>query len=196
MGDSDNTRGKALIPVNVGLGVIETLAVILRLLARRKGTVELAADDFWLLGSLLPSYLMMVCGGISMSTTISRRVLINKRSGHEWRRREADREPQSLANCNTAEGHGMSDPSKSALLTIPDTTCCVRYLYPHHHGRQDICATALPSHLHHAHISPRYDHGRRLVYAMVYYRSPDKRLSMSAYQSGMGSFPLLYKPMY
>ena len=63
----DNTRGNAVIPISVGAGILETFAVILRLLARRRGNVDLAADDFWLLGSLLSSYLMMVCGGISAS---------------------------------------------------------------------------------------------------------------------------------
>ena len=64
---NDSTRGNAVIPISVGAGILETFAVILRLLARRRGNVDLAADDFWLLGSLLLSYLMMVCGGISAS---------------------------------------------------------------------------------------------------------------------------------
>lgn len=64
---NDNTSGNVVIPISVGAGILETFAVILRLPARRRGNVDLATDDLWLFGSLLPTYLMMVCCGISAS---------------------------------------------------------------------------------------------------------------------------------
>ena len=58
-----NPRGVWVICVSVVLGVIDTLAVILRFIARRKSESGLAMDDWLIAMSLIPAYFMIIIAG-------------------------------------------------------------------------------------------------------------------------------------
>lgn len=62
-----NPRGDAVVRVSIVLGVIDTLAVILRFMARRKSKAKIAADDWIIAASLLPAYAMIVSCGFCAS---------------------------------------------------------------------------------------------------------------------------------
>ncbi|KAL9134101.1 MAG: hypothetical protein Q9175_004718 [Cornicularia normoerica] len=57
-----NPRGDLVIKVTIACGVLETLAVFLRLLARWKSKAAFAADDWWIVATLIPSYAMLAIG--------------------------------------------------------------------------------------------------------------------------------------
>ena len=58
-----NHRGHAILTISIVCGVLETVAVALRFLARRKIASRYRADDWLLLSSLIPNYAMIVAGG-------------------------------------------------------------------------------------------------------------------------------------
>ena len=57
-----NPRGDLVIRVTIVCGVLETLAVSLRLVARWRSKASFAADDWWIVATLLPSYAMLAVG--------------------------------------------------------------------------------------------------------------------------------------
>ncbi|MCJ1226586.1 hypothetical protein MMC12_003239 [Toensbergia leucococca] len=58
----DNPRGQASIRAGIALAFIVTLAVLLRLLARSKSRMNFGADDWVILASVPPLYVMVVVG--------------------------------------------------------------------------------------------------------------------------------------
>ncbi|KAL8992764.1 MAG: hypothetical protein Q9169_006858 [Polycauliona sp. 2 TL-2023] len=58
-----NHRGQAILSVCIACGVIETVAVALRFLARRRIKARLQIDDWFIFASLWPNYIMIVTGG-------------------------------------------------------------------------------------------------------------------------------------
>ena len=54
--------------VAIACGVIETVAVCLRLLARWKSKAQFAVDDWIIVATLIPSYAMLVLGTFSKSS--------------------------------------------------------------------------------------------------------------------------------
>ena len=54
-----NPRGAEVYHVGIGLGVITTIAVFLRLVARWKTKARFAADDSLIVISLIPFYVMI-----------------------------------------------------------------------------------------------------------------------------------------
>ena len=64
---SDQSRADSVNRVAVACGVIETIAVCLRLLARWKTRAQFAIDDWLVVATLIPSYAMLVLGSFSMS---------------------------------------------------------------------------------------------------------------------------------
>ena len=67
---SDQSRAESVNHVAVACGVIETIAVCLRLLARWKTRAQFAVDDWLVVATLIPSYAMLVLG--SFSTSLSK----------------------------------------------------------------------------------------------------------------------------
>lgn len=63
---ADNPRGDLVIRVTIACGVLETIAVALRLLARWKSKAGFGADDYLIVATLIPSYGMLVSGSLSM----------------------------------------------------------------------------------------------------------------------------------
>ena len=57
-----NPRGDDVIKLTIACGILETLAVALRLLARWRSKAAFAADDWWIVATLIPSYLMLAVG--------------------------------------------------------------------------------------------------------------------------------------
>ena len=57
-------RGHTILSVSVACGVLETIAVVLRFLARKKISARWRADDWIILLSLLLNYTMMIAGGL------------------------------------------------------------------------------------------------------------------------------------
>ncbi len=55
-----------VIRVTVACGILATVAVCLRFVARWRSKASFAADDWWMVGSLIPSYGMLAVGSISM----------------------------------------------------------------------------------------------------------------------------------
>lgn len=51
-----------MIKVTIACGILETLAVFLRLLARWRSKAAFAADDWWIVATLIPSYAMLAVG--------------------------------------------------------------------------------------------------------------------------------------
>ena len=64
---SDQSRADSVNRVAVACGVIETIAVCLRLLARWKTRAQFAIDDWLVVATLIPSYAMLVLGSFSTS---------------------------------------------------------------------------------------------------------------------------------
>lgn len=64
---SDQSRADSVNRVAVACGVIETVAVCLRLLARYKTKARFAVDDWVIVATLIPSYAMLVLGSFSTS---------------------------------------------------------------------------------------------------------------------------------
>lgn len=65
MSESDNPRGEIVIRMTYAVGVLLAVAVALRLLARWRSKAGFAADDWCIVGSLIPSYGMLVSGALS-----------------------------------------------------------------------------------------------------------------------------------
>ena len=61
----ENPRGDIVITMTYVVGVLLAVAVALRFLARWRSKAGFAADDWWIVGSLIPSYGMLVSGAIS-----------------------------------------------------------------------------------------------------------------------------------
>ena len=58
-----NRRGHAILIICIACGIIETIAVALRFLARRRIKARLQIDDWFIFASLWPNYIMIVTGG-------------------------------------------------------------------------------------------------------------------------------------
>ena len=61
----ENPVGNQVIRISIVLGVLITLAVALRLLARWKSKANFAVDDVLIIISVLPQYVMIVIGVLS-----------------------------------------------------------------------------------------------------------------------------------
>lgn len=63
----ENPVGNQVIRVSIALGVLVTLAVPLRLLARWKSKAKFAMDDVLIIISVLPQYVMVTLGVLGSS---------------------------------------------------------------------------------------------------------------------------------
>lgn len=62
---ADNPRGDRVLRVTIACGILETIAVALRLLARRISKAGFGADDYVIIATLIPSYAMLISGCLS-----------------------------------------------------------------------------------------------------------------------------------
>ena len=69
---SSNPKEGLVIRTTIACAVIETVAVVLRLIARWRSNATYASDDWVLLASLIPSYAMLANGLIRASMKLSR----------------------------------------------------------------------------------------------------------------------------
>ena len=63
----ENPLGNQVIRISIALGVLITLAVPLRFLARWKSKAKLATDDVLIIISMLPQYVMITIGVMGSS---------------------------------------------------------------------------------------------------------------------------------
>ena len=61
-----NPERDRVAQVTVACGLLATVAVILRFVARWRSNASFAADDWWMVASLIPSYSMLAVGSISL----------------------------------------------------------------------------------------------------------------------------------
>lgn len=59
-----NKRGDTIMNISIAIAIIVTFAIILRFIARKKTKASLAADDWFILASLIPTYAMLVIASI------------------------------------------------------------------------------------------------------------------------------------
>lgn len=62
LGLEGNPRGAYVVNFSIAVAIIDTLAVALRLVARHRSKAAFAADDWWIVGSLIPLYCMLAAG--------------------------------------------------------------------------------------------------------------------------------------
>ena len=65
---ASNYRGQAVLDISIICGVLETVAVALRFLARRKIRAKWRSDDWLILIALVPNYGMIIDSGFGAST--------------------------------------------------------------------------------------------------------------------------------
>ena len=82
------SRGEGLVfRATIACGVLETVAVLFRLIAQWKNNRKFYRDDWWIVASLLPSYAMLVVGMLSNASSLRRLLLpLTNTSGDHWRR--------------------------------------------------------------------------------------------------------------
>ena len=64
-----NPVGNRVLHTCLAFGIIDTVAVALRIFARRRSNAAFAADDALIIASLVPFYSMMIIDHFSQSTT-------------------------------------------------------------------------------------------------------------------------------
>lgn len=62
----DNARGHAVVHATIALGVIDTIAVVLRLIARKRSIAKIGMDDWMIIASLVPAYAMIIAASLSL----------------------------------------------------------------------------------------------------------------------------------
>lgn len=67
----DNPLGLQVVRIGIALGVIDAIAVSLRMLVRWRSDAAFAADDALIVASLAPHFVMIVIGHFSQSDTPS-----------------------------------------------------------------------------------------------------------------------------
>ena len=70
--------------VTVACGVLATVAVFLRFVARWRSKASFAADDWWMVASLIPSYGMLAVGSISLFVDSALLTQADECSDHGW----------------------------------------------------------------------------------------------------------------
>lgn len=73
-GLAGNPRGTFVVYFSVAVAVIDTLAFALRIVARFQVKAAFAADDWWIVGSLIPLYLMIGAGAARTSPYALQRI--------------------------------------------------------------------------------------------------------------------------
>ena len=66
-GQVGNSRGHVILSVCIACGVLETIAVALRFLARKRLGAGWRSDDWLIMAALIPNYVMIVLGGFRKS---------------------------------------------------------------------------------------------------------------------------------
>lgn len=62
---ASNPRGDAMLYACVAVGAAVTIAILLRMVARRRSKAAFTIDDWLIVASLIPTSGMLVCGGSS-----------------------------------------------------------------------------------------------------------------------------------
>ena len=106
--DGINPGRDQVVRVTVACGVLATVAVLLRFAARWRSKASFAADDWWMVASLIPSYGMLVVGSISLFLESAFPTHVNTCSGHKRWRWPALKHVDRKADGNILEGQTMN----------------------------------------------------------------------------------------
>lgn len=79
-----NPARDRIAQVTVACGILATVAVIFRFVARWRSKASFAADDWWMVASLIPSYSMLAVGSISPFVDSALFTPADGCSDHEW----------------------------------------------------------------------------------------------------------------
>lgn len=80
-----NSGRDQVVRLIVACGLLATVAVFLRFVARRRSKASFAADDWWMVASLIPSYCMLAVGLICSSFDLALSFHADESSDHEWK---------------------------------------------------------------------------------------------------------------
>ena len=97
-----------VLRVTVACGILATAAVSLRFVARRKSKASFAADDWWMVASLSPSYGMLIVGSISPFVDSSYSSYADEFSGYKRKRWPACQHLDRKSDGNILEGRMMN----------------------------------------------------------------------------------------
>lgn len=110
---SSNPRGESVVRWTIVLGVIDTLAVMLRFWVRKKSGTKITTDDWWIMASLVPVYCMI--GSASLCELLS-----SKRSRPDMLiselRRHERRSGKEYSRCDSLRIHAFSQGISHILL--------------------------------------------------------------------------------
>lgn len=104
----ENQRGHAILSISIACGVLETIAVALRFLARRKVAAKYRFDDWLLLSSLIPNYAMIIDGGFRESNSllaVCDKLMWSSTSGVGWQGRQSKGELDSSPAGDLSQGN-------------------------------------------------------------------------------------------
>lgn len=73
-----NPRGARVAHWTIVFGVIDSLAVLLRFVVRKKSGTKIGADDWMILASLVPAYSMIVSANLCESALFEARIDYNR----------------------------------------------------------------------------------------------------------------------
>ena len=82
-----NPRGQAILNISIALGVLETVAVALRFLARRRLGARLWTDDWLILVALFTNYGMIIDSAFGIQLAMSLNVMLGLTVDDSDRRR-------------------------------------------------------------------------------------------------------------
>lgn len=82
--ETNNSGRDQVVRVTVACGILATLAVCLRFVARLRSKATFGADDWWMAASLIPSYCMLAVGSISPSYAPAFPFHADEYSDYEW----------------------------------------------------------------------------------------------------------------
>ena len=80
---TDNPVGLHVVRASIAFGIIDAIAVSLRMLARWRSNAAFAADDALIVASLAPLFAMIVIGHLCQSNTLVSDFLLLTRTGVE-----------------------------------------------------------------------------------------------------------------
>ena len=102
-----NPRGAQAINVSIAVGVIASVAVLLRIVARSRSKAPLAIDDWLIVASLLPLFAMISASILSQFSTESPGCVVKQLtfpSGYSRRTGEIDPHSRAIRDDNVAQG--------------------------------------------------------------------------------------------
>ena len=161
-----NPRGDLVIRVTIVCGVLETLAVSLRLVARWRSKASFAADDWWIVATLIPSYAMLAVGCLMVTI------------GGGGRHADTLDRYQIETFLKVWPLYTWFDVSEASLTDLSDCHWRPDCLCAHNCHGQDLHFTDVSSHLRHRGVQEGHVGRRHGMRRMGYSSSPLPHIPM------------------